>query len=396
MIPRVKPRYLLTLLMIWTEAGWADFSDTEMQLHPLLPFSDPYIIELKGDWPTDCHPGEQKPVIREYTGDTIIIGFDIIVDHVTCNDVVTPYRVLVDVSDVLDEVDEHFEEVAVTVRYAGAEFQDSAILFCICSPQPHGPSVRPEAGLYDSVQLQKQGLLLARQNQRLAVYPLVFDELGDSEWLFGGGGIVEDTYFADLYELDNGQCLGCPPPGSPPQMNVVGKVSMLMDSEGLLQVKVNDGLFVQYEQSRFGYSNIEVSEDPPLSLVDLSGRWAVVNAKELPPQIPEPESTETFPPMVFSLSRKTIFDPPPGSLTYSLRNVLLREEVAEMLCQYVHTQGNTGIGRMRCSVYDADINAGEDLYQVTQRSLDRLLFEWVGPIIPEFGTPDPLSVVRID
>ena len=45
---------------------------------------------FRGEWPTDCHPGEQKSVIREYTGDSALIEFEIIVEHVTCNE--RPHR----------------------------------------------------------------------------------------------------------------------------------------------------------------------------------------------------------------------------------------------------------------------------------------------------------------
>jgi len=94
--------------------------------------------------------------------------------------------------------------------------------------------------LYGSDGLQKQGLLLARKNQRMAVYPLIYDAAGSSEWVFGGDGIVEDTYFTELYELSGGQCLGCPPPADPPVLDVVGKITLLILSE--VNIRVNPGL----------------------------------------------------------------------------------------------------------------------------------------------------------
>ena len=101
----MKTRYLFPLLFIFFNPAWADFSNTKVWHHPLyIGDTEPFLIDLKGEWPTDCHPGEQKPVISEYTGDFVLIEFETIVEHVTCNDVATAYRVLVDMSDVIDTV----------------------------------------------------------------------------------------------------------------------------------------------------------------------------------------------------------------------------------------------------------------------------------------------------
>ena len=144
-------------------------------------------------------------------------------EHVICNDVATPYRVLVDMSDVIGSVEGEFEVIDITIRYGDAENERQVTTFCglWCDPPPPPRDVKPESGPYNSDGLEKQGLILARQNQRMGVYPLIYDESGSSEWVFGGGGIVEDVFFADLYELTGGQCLGCPPPDEPPQMDVV-------------------------------------------------------------------------------------------------------------------------------------------------------------------------------
>jgi len=72
-----------------------------MWFHPLYIVNEPFILDFRGEWPTDCHPGEQKPVITEYTGDSVLIEFEIIVEHPVCNDTPTAYRVLVGMSDVI-------------------------------------------------------------------------------------------------------------------------------------------------------------------------------------------------------------------------------------------------------------------------------------------------------
>ena len=126
-------------------------------------------------------------------------------------------------SDAIDSVTGSFVNIEVTLRFGESEFIKVLPLLCICSPSPIGPNINPEAGLYYSDSLENQGLLLARQNQRMGVFPLIYDESGSSEWLIGAGGIVEDVFFADLLESTGGQCLGCLPPDEPPRMGAAGK-----------------------------------------------------------------------------------------------------------------------------------------------------------------------------
>ncbi len=52
---------------------------------------------------------------------------------------------------------------------------------------------------------------------------------------------------------------------------------MLMDSEGIVQVKVNDGLFETYQPSEFGYGHFRIMDadaGTPVNVPALSGRWA--------------------------------------------------------------------------------------------------------------------------
>lgn len=69
--------------------------------------------------------------------------------------------------------------------------------------------------------------------------------------------------------MTGGQCLGCPVPDEPTQMDVVGKLTMLMDSEGLIQVKVNDGLFEEYEPLAYGYGEVNIGGNPTVRIPDL-------------------------------------------------------------------------------------------------------------------------------
>ena len=401
----MKIRYLFLLLAFCFNTGWADFSDALIRLHPIQPKEgEPYLIEITGEWPSDCHPGEQKPVIRDYTGDTALIEFETIVEHITCNDVPTPYRVLVDMSDVIDSVTGAFVEIEVTLRFGETEFTKLLELVCICSPVPVGPHINPEAGLYYSDGLEKQGLLLARQNQRMGAFPLIYDESGSSEWLIGAGGIVEDVFFADLLESTGGQCLGCLPPDEPPQMGVVGKISMLMDSEGVIQVKINDGLFETYEPLDFGYGSRDIGGKPTHRIPDLSGRWALVEDVVQAPQLPPSHSNNSFLPLVFDVVLisvsvaphpiVTVYPPyPPGYVMFSVRDKG-GIEVAQMKCDYGSDWENYE-AEMVCNLYNADIDDGDTIYQVKMLSVERLRFDYTGPVIPEIPLGTPIAV-RID
>lgn len=401
----MNTRYPFLLLIFCLNTVWADFSNTKMLKHPLhIDTNEPFVLDLKGEWPTDCHPGEQKPVITGYTGDTLLIEFEIIVEHVTCNDVATPYRVLVDVSDVIDDVPGVFPIVDVTIRFGGAELNKQLIKVCLlCDPAP-SRDIKPEPGLYDSDGLQKQGLLLARQNQRMAVYPLIYDAAGSSEWVFGGDGIVEDVYFAELYELSGGQCLGCPPPADPPMLDVIGKITLLMDSQGLVQMKVNDGLFMAYEQSDFGYGRRNVGgHHPTRSIPDLSGRWAVVDSNVTPSQSLPSEISVI--PLVFDISVESVTvvppsvigTPPPlpgGNVIFSIRDIE-GTELAHMQCDYNSDLGSVYDEEMACEVYNPYTDDLSILFEVKPLSLERLSFEWAGPVDPEIRNPK-LIAVRID
>ena len=377
----MKIRYLFLLLAFCLNTGWADFSDALFRLHPIQPKeAEPYLIEITGEWPDDCHPGEQKPVIRDYTGDTVLVEFETIVEHVTCNDVPTPYRVLVDMSDVIDSVTESFVDIEVTLRFGETEFTKLLEFVCTCSPVPVWPHINPEAGLYESEGLEKQGLLLARQNNRMGVYPLIYDESGSSEWLFGGGGIVEDVYFTTLSELTGGQCLGCPVPDEPTQMDVVGKLTMLMDSEGVIQVKINDGLFETYEPLMFGYEDLDISGFVDASSPDLSGRWAFVQIDSGSSVTSQPASIL---PLVFDIVLKSVgpeigdpippivccLPPPPISARFIIRNIE-GEDIAEMVCGFI--ENHWILEDMVCHLNSPSLDNGDAPYHVDLLSIERI------------------------
>ncbi len=391
----MKLRYLILLFGLSLNTAWADFSNTSVELHPFYPFDGPFVIEINGDWPTDCHPGEQQPVIRAYDGNSVLIEFDIVVIHVTCNQTITPYRVLVDMSDVVGTVAGNFSNLAITVRFDGAEFNETVMLDCgpvVPCQMPPAEDVKPEQGAFNHQGLEDQSLILARQNQWLAAYPLIYDETGGSEWLFAGGEIIQDVYFADLHKLTGGQCLGCPPPPQPPQLAVVGKLTLLMDSAGIVQAKVNDGPFNEFQRLVFGYNTFQLNLAGGRPLVDLAGRWGISENRGTNP--PLGDLTE-FLPGAFDLVPEDSVpaDPeiPPIVLVSYRVNSLTGEALGQLLCQ-----GETGFdGSTQVCEFIDPADASEPLFLFYQNGPSSISIEYARAVIA-VGIPPGGKAVRLD
>ncbi len=256
----------------------ADFSQSQAGLHPLFPVTGPFIIEISGTWPTDCHPGEQKPVVTSFDGQKAEIDFEIIILHITCNIVDTPYRVLVDMSGVVRATKPRGDALNIQVNFGGSKLEQTLKLVCPdengCA-RPPTDTQRSEPGFYSAPGLANQGLLLVRQNAVTGIFPLVYDQSGNNEWLFGGSRLVEDSFFAEIFRLSGGDCFGCEPTSKKPDMASIGHISVLVDRADSLQVKVNDGLFSEYRRIVFGYQVFKVGPAGEHTLIDLSGRWGV-------------------------------------------------------------------------------------------------------------------------
>ena len=252
---------ILPLLILLSSSVLADFSRSQAALHPRLPGTGPFIIEISGTWPTDCHPGEQKPVVESFDGHTVEIGFEIIVVHITCNTSDTDYRVLVDMSEGVRTTKPLGDTLYVQVSFQGDTLEQTLELVCpedMDCASLAGDQQRPEPGLYHAPGLAKQGLVVAKQNSATAIFPLVYDESGRSEWLFTGNRIVEDSFFAEILRWSGGDCFGCEPSDTKPEMTTIGHLSVLVDRPGVLQVKLNDGLFTEYQRLVFGYNTFQV------------------------------------------------------------------------------------------------------------------------------------------
>lgn len=369
------------LLVLCTASAAADFSRSQAILHPRYPAAEPFIIEISGTWPTDCHPGEQKPRVEFWDGNTVRIAFDIIVVHITCNDRDTPYRSLVDMSEALRGTAAKGDTLAVQVDFEGAPLEATVDL--VCPPGDDCGGVEQdraavEPGLYYASEYLNQGLLLARQGAATAIYPLVYDKDGNSTWLFTGNLMTEDAFFAEVLAFSGGDCFGCEPGGATPDMSSIGYLSVLADQPGVLQVKVNDGLFTPYRSLVFGYRSFAVGPAGEQTLIDLAGRWGLGENHGTDPPLGD---LTAFLPAVFDLELEDIVTASPGlqqdgQVSY-LATGPTGEPIGQVLCKG-QTAGDGVTGQ--CEFIDPT-DAAEPLFLFYQLAPSRLAIEYARPVI---------------
>lgn len=390
-----KLLFALLFLTLLQSSVSADFSRAQVELHPLFPDTGPFIIEINGIWPTDCHPGEQKPVVESFDGQTVKIGFEIIVIHITCNTSDTNYRVLVDMSEAVRGTQPRSDSLLIRADFQGETLEQTVDLVCPegsdcagLAGEQHGV----EPGLYYAPNLANQGLLVARQSTGMAIYPLVYDEAGRSEWLFTGNQMVGDSFFAEVLRLSGGDCFGCEPSGATPDKTTVGHLSVLADRPGVLQVKTNDGLFVEYLSLVFGYRTFRVGPSGEQTLIDLEGRWGISKNRGTDP--PLGDLTEFFP-GAFDLELEEVvpFDSQSGragQVTYLLMSPV-GETLGQLLCK--GQTGSDGVTTL-CEFIDPT-DAAEPLFLLYQQGPSRLAIEYGRPVIA-VGTPPGGVAVRLD
>ena len=371
----------LLLLALFPSSVLADFSRSQAELHPRFPASNPFIIEISGTWPTDCHPGEQKPLVESFDGHTVKIGFEIIIVHITCNIRDTDYRVLVDMSEVvrtnkplgdLLEVEASFQETTLeqTLELVCPQDSDCAGL--------SGDQQRADPGLYYAQGLANQGLLVARQNAAMAIFPLTYDDSGRSEWLFSGNLMVEDSFFTEILRMSGGDCFGCDPTGTVPEMTPIGHLSVLADRPGVLQVKVNDGLFVAYQSLVFGYQVFQVGPAGEETLIDLEGRWAISESRGTDPPLGD---LMAFFPGSFDIELEAIIPadseiPRAGQVTY-LVAALGGEILGQLVCK-----GQTDVnGQSNVCEFIDTTDQAEPLFLFYQHGPSKMGIEYGRPLI---------------
>jgi hypothetical protein len=373
---------------------WADFSLSHTVLHPQYPVTGPFIIEITGTWPTDCHPGEQKPVLEAFDGRTVEIGFEMIVQHITCNDTDTAYRVLVDMSQAVKTTRPAGDELEVVTRFGGDSLEQTLDLVC---PDQGGCQTvgenrqRPEQGLYHAAGLANQGLLLVRQESATAIYPLVYDKSGNSRWLFSGQHMVENTFFTDLLNFSGGSCYGCEPGGETPEMETIGYLSVLADQPGLLQVKLNDGMFATYSAVVFGYETYPVGPAGANTLVDLQGRWGISENRGTDPPLGD---LTAFLPGAFDIVLDEYVtpngQPSGGQALYTVANPD-GGSLGQLLCK---GEVATGSGLNVCEFIDPT-DAAEPLFRFYQEGPSSMAIEYGRPVIA-VGQPPGGKAVRLD
>jgi hypothetical protein len=390
-----KPHVFLSLLALIQSTVLADFSQSQATLHPRLPAAGPFIIEIGGTWPTDCHPGEQKPVVAAWDGQSVRIEFEIIVVHVTCNDVDTPYRVLADMSEAVRSLKPLGDTLDLRIDYQGATWEQSVPLVCPpdddCDVENDVPQ-GADAGLYHAPNLQNQGLLVARQNEATAIYSLVYDESGPSRWVFAGNLMREDAFFAEILEFSGGDCLGCEPTGTMPDMTRRGYLTALADRPGALQVKVNDGLFTEYLSVVYGYRTFAVGPAGAHTLVDLDGRWAIRENRGTNPPLGD---LTTILPGVFDVELEHIVTADSsiqqdGEVSYRVAGPD-GEPLGQLVCRgETALDGATGM----CAFIDPT-DAAEPLFLFYQLGPYTLAIEYGRPLI-DIGIPPGGQAVRLD
>lgn len=392
----MKIRHLFLLLGFILNTGWADFSASSIQLHPTHPAGRPFIIDIKGDWPSDCHPGEQQPVIQSFDEQKVVIDFEIITVHVTCNDVSTPYRVLVDMSQLVGAGTQFGEQLDILIRFGGATLEQAVLLVCdpdmgCDNPSPVGP--RPLSGLYSSPDLANQGLLLARQNTGMGVFPMTYDESGASRWLITGGALMEGSFFGSVLSWSNGDCFGCKPTDTTPEYSTIGHLSILVDQPGVLQVKINDGLFREYQKFVYGYAGFRVGPQGGQTLIDLEGRWGIRENYGSNP--PLGDLTE-FLPGAFDLVLENIITADvsiqqDGQVSYEL-STPTGEVLGQLVCKgRTAIDNNTNV----CEFIDPT-DAEEPLFLFYQEGPSSLSIEYGRPVIELVGTAPGGTAIRLD
>jgi len=383
-----KQLAILLLLTCLPVSLMADFSGTKLVTHPRFPGTNPFIIELKGTWPSDCHPGEQKAVLNAYDGLSAEIGFETIVEHITCNTWDTSYRVLIDMSEAIATGEPLEDTLEITVTFGGKKLEQTIALTC-----PEGSDCNAmlsnrqlaEPGLYFSAGLAKQGLLVARQNEAMAIYPLVYDADGSNEWLFTGTVMKEDTFFTELLRFSGGDCFGCEPTDATPKMKAAGKLSVLVDRPGLLQVKFNDGPFTAYESLVYGYHTFEVGTRDKKTLVDLSGRWAISeNLGDL---------TDFFP-GTFDVEREKPVTSGDDASPTGQESFLVSALNGQVLGQLVCKGQTADDGSNQCAFIDPT-DAADPMFLFYQHGPTRLAIEYGRQLDPDMVPPRG-GAVRID
>lgn len=263
------------------------FNSTRTHPDPLQQ-DQPIVLELSGQWSDSCVPGF---AVTSVAPDRVIVEDVRDRSNLVCATVITPYRLVLNTRGLTDDDWRWADEVEFVVRYA-----DTSETF---SETTSGDTPEPDRiispGLYRASALANQGLVATRQDDNVLFYPLLYDAEGDSRWFFASGQQTGNVIFADLLALSGGQCLDCPPPSTPPDIESAGTLTALLrEQESGLDLQLNDGPFIAYEPLLYGYRQFHLG--PGVVIPDLSGQWAYRETLDDPNAVVCPDDLvgETF------------------------------------------------------------------------------------------------------
>jgi hypothetical protein len=378
----------LLIVSLQSSGLLADFSRSEASLHPAYPGSAPFILEIGGVWPSDCHPGEQLPVVQSFDGLKVEIEYEIIVVHITCNETDTPYRSLVDMTEAVRTTKPLGDALEVRVHFQGATFRQSLDLNCPDRTECADTSGKwplIERGLYVTPDRSREGMLVARQDGATVIYPLVYGDSGNAEWLFSSGRVSEDTYFAELSLWTGGDCFDCLPTDAEPVPVTAGHLSVLIESPDTMQVKINERPFSSYSKLVYGFETFQL--DPPGAepLVDLLGRWALNENRGTDPPLGD---LSNFLPPAFDIESGNAPGVEEGS--YSVKTIT-GEELGQLFCK---TQVTFEQPRNVCEFIDPTDQA-EPLLLFYPDGPSSVSIEYGRPVIA-IGIPPGGRAVRLD
>jgi hypothetical protein len=204
--------------------------------------------------------------------------------------------------------------------------------------------------------------------------------------------MVEDSFFTEILRMSGGDCFGCEPTGAQPEMTGIGYLSVLADSPGVLQVKINDGLFTEYRSLVFGYRTIQVGPAGEQTLIDIEGRWGISENRGTDP--PLGDLTE-FLPGAFDIVLEDIITADGGILPDGQVSYLVSTPTGETLGQLVCT-GETGFdGHTNVCDFIDPTDAAEPLFLFYQLGPSTLSIEYGRPVIA-VGIAPGGEAVRLD
>ena len=160
----------------------------------------------------------------------------------------------------------------------------------------------------------------------------------------------------------------------------------------MLQVKINDGLFVEYRVLTFGYRTFQLGPGGEQTLVDLEGRWGISENRGTNP--PLGDLTEFFP-GAFDIALDdfaSIDEEPPtaGQVTYVVKTAT-GDVLGQLVCK-----GQTGLDDVTnvCEFIDPT-DAAEPLFLFHQHGPSRLAIEY-GRALIAIGVAPGGVAVRLD